>query len=163
MIILLETVPNKVHDLLEKESPEATVLNIGFNDLTDGKSPDIALERLERLIWTILDSSSKSNLCIQSVLLTKNDRALNKVIDQYNKDVFDLISDIRRTNSHLKERLFTLNNDTLQRNNFYKDDGVHLNEDGNKKLMLRLKDSIIKALRSSPSNSFNRTERHHNE
>ena len=65
----------------------------------------------------------------------------------FNKEILKLISYLRRVHPELRHRLFSFDNRTLHRNNFYSDDGVHLNFDGNRKLMLRLRDAFDKALR----------------
>ena len=145
---------SKIQDLIHKEKPEATIIHLGFNDLTKGQSSETALTNLERLIWTTLENSNTS-ICIQSVMYTKNDKDLNQKILDYNNEVYKMISQIRKEHSDCQERLFTMGMDSLERISFFKDDGVHMNSDGSKKLMLKLKDSITKALRTTPNNSFN--------
>lgn len=64
-----------------------------------------------------------------------------------------MVNRIRRTYREGETRLFTYNNNSLNLPNLYSNDGVHLNEHGTKKLMLKLKDGIMKALRMERPNS----------
>ena len=138
--------PSIITNALKTADPEATVVHLGFNDLTRNQSLGDYTDRMEDLIWNVMDNSS-SNLVINPIIETRNNIGLNKVIKAANNEILRLISYLRREHPALRKRLFSFDNRTLHRNNFYDEDGVHLNVDGNRKLMLRLRDAFEKALR----------------
>ena len=65
-------------------------------------------------------------------MYTKNDKDLNHKILDYNNEVYTMISHIRTEHNDGQGRLFTMGMDSPERNSFFKDDGVHMNLDGNK-------------------------------
>ena len=66
--------PTKITNI-RKEEPETTVVHLGHNDLTRNQSPGDYIDRMEDLIWNVMDNSS-SNLVINPIIETRNDIGL---------------------------------------------------------------------------------------
>ena len=159
----LDEIPD-LPKLLESRKIHVIFVHLGFNDLTKGQNVDDLLARYGRLVRYLMNTTS-SSICLSSILFTRDDVNLNDKISYVNKEMYRMVSRLRDNSRRAKEALFSYTNRSLgsisvPKPELLKEDGVHLTQHGTVKLMLNLKDALLKCLRL-PRDSLARTSSNH--
>lgn len=163
---------NSISDILNKGSliskinalsPEVVYLHIGFGDLLNKTEGDSITDMYKQLTYKLLEST-KAKICISLMIPVLGYPKTNSKLKQINKIVSDFITQLRNQPKYGK-RIFTSNNDALggfiNRTTGLNGVTVALNERGQKKLWLKLRDCLQRSLgHVSPRTNYkNRTKR----
>ena len=163
---------NSISDILNKGSltskinalsPEVVYLHIGFGDLLNKTEGDSITDMYKQLTYKLLEST-KAKICISLMIPVLGYPKTNSKLKQINKIVSDFITQLRNQPKYGK-RIFTSNNDALggfiNRTTGLNGVTVALNEHGQRKLWLKLRDCLQRSLgHVSPRTNYkNRTKR----
>ena len=137
---------------INKICPEAVFLHAGQADILNKIEGNKVVDCMKKLIQSLLASNTSTKLCISLIVpLSKNVPQVQSIIRQVNREIADWVSELRKNG---ESRIFTQNNDAL-RGFIHKSTGkygvtVSLNERGQRKLWLSLKDALNRTLHDIP-------------
>ena len=129
--------------------PAVVVLHVGFGDLYDGEHIDEVITSYKKIIYDILERTS-TKVCISHMIPTPELRELDQKIFEVNRAVSSFVSGLR-VNGDYRERAFSTYNNNLGKHittsiSASNNRRVTLEEHGQLKLWLSLRDSISRAL-----------------
>ena len=137
---------------IKKLSPAVVYLHIGQADLLNQTPGDTVISNLTWLIKEIMDKTS-AKICVSLIIPLSCIPQVKSVIRQVNREITNLITDLRATKRR-SNRVFTQNNDALgdfiARSTSANGTVVSLNNRGQRKLWLHLRDGLNRALDLSP-------------
>ena len=129
-------------------SPEIVYLHIGFGDLLNKTEGDSIIDMYKQLIYKLLESS-KAKICVSLMIPVLGYPETNSRLKQINKIVSDFITQLRNQTRY-EDRIFTNNNDALSgfvnRTSGPRGVSVALNERGQKKLFIRIRECLQRSL-----------------
>jgi hypothetical protein len=134
---------------IQKICPEVVYLHVGQADLLNRTEGNKVVDCMRRFAQDIL-ALTNAKLCISLIIpLSNHVPQVQSIIRQVNREIADMVSDIRK-NTKGEAKIFTQNNDSLrgfiQRSTGQHGITVSLNERGQRKLWLHLKDALIRTL-----------------
>ncbi len=146
---------SKSRDLAHKIvrlNPEVVFLHVGQVDALSKSAGNNVVEELNNLIKNIL-TNTKTKLCVSLIIPVLGLPQKASVIRQINREVAAIVSELRKSEEN-KTRIFTSNNDALSgyvtgsvnKHGF----AISLNDRGQRKLWLLLKDGLSRALQLAP-------------
>ncbi len=139
---ILDDMKNKIY----LYNPSIVFLQLGINDLNDGKSEDELIENLGKIIDGIKENRPYAKIYVESIY------PINKNVDDFDDDILDdgidneLISSLNKKIEGLVEEKdvnyldvysFISDNDELKED--YTENGIYLNEDGYRRILKEIK------------------------
>ena len=139
---ILDDMKNKIY----LYNPSVVFLQLGINDLDDGKSEDEVINNLERIIDGIKENRPYAKIYVESIY------PINKNVDDFDDDILDdgidneLISSLNKKIEGLVDEKgvnyldvysFISDNDELKED--YTENGIYLNEDGYRRILKEIK------------------------
>ena len=147
---------------IKKINPEVVFLHAGEHDVRVEQGTDALFDNYKQLIWKLLESTS-TKICISLIIPVLVHPDLNELIMGFNNKLTKFITDVRRQR-HYKNRIYTCSNDSLAvfMKRSVEADGVKLSLSvhGERRLWLRLRDSISTALDINAKISSRRDRSH---
>ena len=145
---------------IKQLKPETVFIHLGYEDIRNNRSYDDIMNDYKQLTWRIIDETN-AKVCISTVIPDLSSDTLKMRIREVNRGVNIFINDTR-INKQQHDRLFSTGNDNLRHfvvRTVNKDGAtIKLDENGQLKLWLRLRDSLdrISLLTDDTQNSRNR-------
>ena len=137
---------------IKKLSPAVVYLHVGQADLLDQAPGNTVVSNLTWLIEEIMAKTS-ARICVSLIIPLSCIPQVKSVIRQVNREITNLITDLRATKRG-SNRVFTQNNDVLgdfiTRSTSANGTVVSLNNRGQRKLWLHLRDGLGRALDVNP-------------
>ena len=140
------SLPSKIN----KICPEVVYLHVGQADILNKSEGNKVVDCMKRLIRSLM-ASTNAKLCISLIIpLSNHVPQVQSITRQVNRELANFVSDLRK-NTKGEAKIFTQNNDALggfiQRTIGKHGVTVSLNERGQRKMWLHLKDALIRILR----------------
>lgn len=138
---LLDNMKKMIYDF----NPSIVFIQVGFNDLNDGRSIDDIVNDYKKIIDNIKDNRPYAKIVINSLLPVNRDIEdfdSDRVKDSYNDDVLKLNNNLKVLASNKKIDyidLYSILSEDNKLNDKYTNNGIDLNDEGYKKVVNEIK------------------------
>lgn len=138
---LLDNMKKMIYDF----NPSIVFIQVGFNDLNDGRTIDDIVNDYKKIIDNIKDNRPYAKIVINSLLPVNRDIEdfdSDRVKDSYNDDVLKLNNNLKVLASNKKIDyidLYSILSEDNKLNDKYTNNGIDLNDEGYKKVVNEIK------------------------
>ena len=154
---------SEINGLVAKHKPDVIFFHLGLEDLVSGTSVENVSNMLHQAMWYLVEAPGNHCVCMSLIPPCDQYRTLNNKITDVNKEIFELVTDIRRRIHNGYARLYSVNNSLLGgRMKHVSGEGFKLTEHGQKLMWVQLRYGFQKSLNLSDSDRNQRRNTHSN-
>ena len=122
----------------ENHKPKVIVVHSGTNDLNKGETAEQTLPKYQKIVENVLNNMPQTKVVLSAIVPRLDNKKVQRQVDFIN-------ASLNRTYGESGNVTFVTNNDVLGFHLRGKD-GIHLKDDGTRKLARHIRDGVISAL-----------------
>ena len=122
----------------ENHKPKVIVVHSGTNDLNKGETAEQTLPKYQKIVENVLNNMPQTKVVLSAIVPRLDNKKGQRQVDFIN-------ASLNRTYGESGNVTFVTNNDVLGFHLRGKD-GIHLKDDGTRKLARHIRDGVISAL-----------------